>query len=137
MTNVDFTSIFHFESSVFHDAVFVTDSGTDSDCLQVRLGHFDGLEGTLRDILAYDAVAVACVDHNMRTGDSEFFFCASSDGGKVVVWDMADFTDRDGIDADEYDLGVVVLQDEGFCVERVVDGAGGSVGDLNFCDSGF
>jgi hypothetical protein len=136
VSHVDFAAIFHAKTSIFHDAVFVADRMSDADGLQAAFGDADRFYGPIRYVCADDSVAVACIDHNLRAWDIEFFFGAQSNSGKVVVFDVSDFTDGDCIDAYQYALGRTGLQHENFRVERIIDGACCMVRDVDFSGTG-
>ena len=85
MTDVDLFSAFHFESTVLHDAIFMTDAGADVDRNEILVGHFHGLDGPFVDVGADDSVAMAGVDKHVGRWDFEILLNLPAHFAQVLV----------------------------------------------------
>ena len=136
MTDVGFPAALEFQAAVLHDPVFASHAGSGFDRNQVGPRLLHSLHSKIGDIGADHAVAVTGVDENPRGLDVELFIEAGADGGEIVVLDVTDFADGDGIERDDGQRLRAALDDEGADIEWVIVEWDVSAGDIDFGCSG-
>jgi len=121
VAHVDLAAVLQLEPAVLHDAALAPAAGADLDGRHVLPGLLDRLHGPLLDIRAYDPVAMAGVDEDMRGRDLQLVLESPADVRQEVVLDPADLPDGNGVHGDDRHRRGIVPQHECLGVERVVE----------------
>jgi len=79
-------------------------------------------------------MAMAGIDQHVRWLDTEFPLDSRADLFQVVVADISDLANRDGVDRNNRDFRRFVSQDERLDVQGVVNRACLNIGDVDFGD---
>ena len=135
MADVQFFAVLQFKPAVFRDAILVTASGSDANRDHVLRRELHRLKGPLVHVRTDDSVTMAGVDQHPGRLDAEFLFDPRTNLRQIVVLDVPDLTDRDGIERDDHRCCRVALDDERLHPQPIIHGAGIDVGDVDFGDS--
>jgi hypothetical protein len=137
MTNISLPTVLQLQPSVFHDTIFISIASTDIHGNHIQGSFLHSPEGPLVNVGADHSVTMAGIDKNILRLDLKLIFDLGTDSAKVVVADMPDLTNGNGINCDNHSACFSVIQDECPNIEAVIDRAGCRICNVNFGQNWF